>query len=33
MGVFEEFDGLNHEGAKHMVLIVSLPVMVRGSAV
>ena len=33
LGVFEEFDGLNHEGAKHMILIVTLPLMVRGSAV
>ena len=27
LGAFEEFDGLNHDGAKHMVLIVTLPLM------
>ena len=30
---FEEFDGLNHEGAKYMVLMVTLPLLVRGSSV
>ena len=30
---FEEFDGLNHEGAKYMVLVVTLPLMVRGTNV
>lgn len=33
LGVFEEFDGLNHEGAKHMILVVGLPLMMRGAAV
>ena len=33
LGQMEEFDGLNHEGAKHMVLMVTLPLLVRGSAV
>ena len=30
---FEEFDGLNHEGAKYMILLVTLPILVRGNSV
>ena len=33
LDVFEEFDGMNHEGAKHMVMVVQLPLMVRGNSV
>lgn len=33
LDVFEEFDGLNHSEAKHMVLIVKLPLLVRGNSV
>ena len=33
LNVFEEFDGLNHEQAKHVVLVVTLPLMVRGNSV
>ena len=31
--IFEEFDGLNHEDAEFLVLVVSLPMLVRGHAV
>ena len=31
--IFEEFDGLNHENAHFLVLVVSLPMLVRGHAV
>ena len=31
--MLEEFDGMNHDGAKFMVLLVSLPLLVRGNAV
>ena len=30
---FEEFDGLNHFDAKYMVLMVALPLLVRGTGV
>ena len=33
LDVFEEYDGLNHEDAKLFVLVVSLPLLVRGHAV
>lgn len=33
LDVFEEFDGINHEGSKYMVLVVSLPLLVRGNGV
>lgn len=33
LDVFEEFDGINHEKAKYMVLVVSLPLLVRGNGV
>ena len=29
----EEYDGMNHEDAKFLVLVVSLPLLVRGHAV
>ena len=32
-GKFEEFDGFNHTECKHLVLIVHLPLLVRGHAV
>ena len=31
--VFEEYDGLNHEMAKQFILVVTLPLLVRGHAV
>ena len=31
--IFEEFDGLNHQDAHFAVLLVSLPMLVRGHAV
>lgn len=30
---FEEFDGANHSKAEYMVLVVSLPLLVRGHSV
>ena len=33
LDVFEEFDGLNHSEAKHMVLIVKLPLLVSRSTI
>lgn len=31
--IFEEFDGLNHTDAHYVVLLVSLPMLVRGHSV
>ena len=31
--IFEEFDGLNHEDAQHLVLLVNLPVIMRGHSI
>ena len=31
--IFEEFDGLNHQEAHFMVLVVNLPMLVRGHSV
>lgn len=33
VNAFEEYDGLNQDGAKFMVLLVNLPLLVRGAAV
>lgn len=32
-GKFEEYDGLNHDGAKNLVLLVHLPMLMRGHAI
>jgi len=32
-GKLEEYDGLNHEGSKNLILVVHLPMLMRGHAI